>query len=53
MNLHQKLVEVKKKVEYLQATTDAYNFKYADPVTVLSKFNPLFLRKRSDFIIKR
>jgi hypothetical protein len=43
MNLYQKLVEVRKGVEYLQKDTKGYNFKYVSGSTVLGT-----LRKKMD-----
>lgn len=41
MNIYQKLLEVKKSVPYLKKDAQAYNFKYADPESVLGALNPL------------
>lgn len=39
--LFKKLLNVKKQVAYLQKNTQGFNFKYANPESVLTTFNPL------------
>lgn len=40
-NLYQKLLEVKKRIPYLHKNADGFNFKYADPIVVLTTINPI------------
>lgn len=40
LNLHQKLVEVRKQVAYIQKNSKGYNFKYADEDAILSAIRP-------------
>jgi len=40
-SLYKKLLEVKKKVPYLQKETKGFNFTYASPTLVLGTLNPL------------
>lgn len=41
MNLAQKIVEVRKSVEYLQKDTTGYKYKYVSGTSVLSKIRPV------------
>jgi hypothetical protein len=40
LNLHQKLVQIRREVEYIQKNTKGYNFKYADEDSILSAIRP-------------
>ncbi len=40
MNIYQKLVEVRKNVEYVQKSSKGFNFKYADDTSILSLIRP-------------
>lgn len=41
LNIYQKLVEVRKHVEYVQKSAKGYNFKYADEDAILSAIRPM------------
>jgi hypothetical protein len=41
MNIYQKLLEVKKKVPYLQKDKDGHNYSYVTPSNVLATINPI------------
>jgi len=41
MNIYQKLLEVKKRVPYLQKDKKGHNYTYATPSNVLSTLNPI------------
>ena len=40
LNIYQKLVEVRKQVEYVQKSAKGYNFKYCDENSILSAIRP-------------
>lgn len=40
LNLYQKLVEIRKQVDYLQKTSKGYNYKYADETAILRSIRP-------------
>ena len=40
MNLHQKLIEVRKEVSYLQSDKDGYKYKYVTEAAILERIRP-------------